>query len=100
MLVRAIDLGAAELQAEGIYVAWKRRADAYFEEHAEWLARDLELRENGAWRHRPMTDGQEALIRHTCAILQIDLPGHLLRGSAHDWVERMGANLRYRGVRP
>lgn len=37
VLVRAIDLAAAELAAKGEYAAWKRRADRYFEEHEAWL---------------------------------------------------------------
>jgi hypothetical protein len=98
VLVRAIDLAAAELAAKGEYAAWKRRADRYFAEHEAWLAADEEMRLTGAWRQRRMTMDQQEQIRATCALLEIDLPGHLLRGSAHDWLDAARANLRYRGI--
>lgn len=98
VLVRAIDLAAAELAAKGEYAAWKRRADRYFAEHDAWLAADEEMRLTGAWRERRMTMDQQEQIRATCALLEIDLPGHLLRGSAHDWLDAARANLRYRGA--
>lgn len=97
VLVRAIDLAAAELAAKGEYAAWKRRADRYFAEHETWLAADEEMRLSGAWRQRRMTMGQQDLVRATCALIETDLPGHLLRGSAHDWLDAARANLRYRG---
>lgn len=98
VLVRAIDLAAAELSARGEYTAWKRRADRYFEEHDTWLAADEEMRLTGGWRQRRMTMGQQDLIRATCALWETDLPGHLLRGSAHDWLDAARANLRYKGL--
>jgi hypothetical protein len=99
VLVRAIDLHAAELEAEGIYAAWLRKAEAYFEEARSWLEVGVDFREHGDWRLKSMTPRQRDYLRATCAILQIDLPGDLRRGSAHDWLDRMGASLRYRGVR-
>ncbi|KQS02262.1 hypothetical protein ASG11_15985 [Sphingomonas sp. Leaf357] len=98
VLVRAIDLAAAELAAKGEYAAWKRRADRYFKEHDAWLAADEDMRLTGAWRQRRMTMGQQDLIRATCALWETDLPGHLLRGSAHDWLDAARANLRYKGL--
>jgi hypothetical protein len=98
VLVRAIDLAAAELAAKGEYAAWKRRADRYFEEHEAWLAADDEIRTTGRWRDLRMTMGQQDLIRATCALLEIDMPGHLMRGSGHDWLDAARANLRYRGI--
>jgi len=98
VLVRAIDLAAAELAAKGEYAAWKRRADRYFDEHEAWLAADDEMRTTGNWRDLRMTMGQQDLIRATCALLEIDLPGHVMRGSAHDWLDAARANLRYRGI--
>ena len=97
-LVRAIDLAAAELAAKGEYAAWKRRADRYFVEHDAWLAADDEMRTAGDWRGLRMTMDQQDLIRATCALIEIDLPGHLMRGSAHDWLDAARANLRYRGI--
>lgn len=98
VLVRAIDLAAAELAAKGEYAAWKRRADRYFDEHDAWLAAEDEMRTAGNWRGLCMTMDQQDLIRATCALLEIDLPGHLMRGSAHDWLDAAHANLRYRGI--
>ncbi len=98
VLVRAIDLAAAELAAKGEYLTWKRRADRYFEEHEAWLAANDEMRATGGWRNLRMTMGQQDLIRATCALLEIDLPGHFMRGSAHDWLNAARANLRYRGI--
>ncbi len=98
VLVRAIDLAAAELAAKGEYAAWKRRAHRYFDEHNAWLAADNETRTTGSWRDLRMTMAQQDLIRATCALLEIDLPGHLMRGSAHDWLDAARANLRYRGI--
>lgn len=98
VFVRAIDLAAAELAAKGEYLAWKRRADRYFDEHDAWLAADGEMRATGGWRDLRMTMGQQDLIRATCTLLEIDLPGHLMRGSAHDWLDAARANLRYRGI--
>lgn len=98
VLVRAIDMAAAELAAKGELQAWRRRADRYFAEHDDWLAADEYMRLNGRWRQLRMTMDQQELIRSTCALLEIDLPGHLLRGSAHDWLDASRANLRYRGI--
>ena len=98
VLVRAIDLAAAELAAKGEYAAWKRRADRYFAEHEAWLAVDEEMRSSGKWREQRMTMAQQEQVRATCALLEIDLPGHQLRGSAHDWLDAARANLRYRGI--
>lgn len=100
VLVRAIDLNTAELAAKGEYASWRRRADRYFAEHAAWLAAEPDLRDAGGWRRLAMTADQQELIRATCALLEIDLPGHLLRGSAHDWLDQHHANLLYRGFRP
>ena len=98
VLVRAIDMAAAELAAKGEFQAWRRRADRYFAEHDDWLAADEDMRLTGRWRKLRMTMDQQELIRSTCALLEIDLPGHLMRGSAHDWLDASRANLRYRGV--
>ncbi|MDX3910181.1 MAG: hypothetical protein QHC67_10225 [Sphingobium sp.] len=98
VLVRALDLGAYELMGRGEYEAWRRRALRYFEEHEAWLAAEPELRESGAWRDRRMSTDQQEMIRATCALIEIDLPGQLLRGSAHDWLSSFRASLTYRGA--
>lgn len=96
-LVRALDLAPNELAAKGEFEAWNRRAKRYFEEHRSWLAQPAETRESGNWRTKKMSREQQELIRQTCALLEIDLPGDLNRGAAHDWLARHQANLLYRG---
>ena len=43
-----------------------------------------------------MTRDQRWLIRVTCRLRCIDVPGHLSRGHAADWLEAHGANMNYR----
>lgn len=96
-LVRALDLAPHELAAKGEFEAWSRRATRYFDEHRSWLALSPEVRESGKWRTKKMSREQQELVRQTCALLEIDLPGNLNRGAAHDWLARHQANLLYRG---
>lgn len=95
-LVAMIDRHDRDLSARGLYEAWARRLAAYHEARAEWLARDAEFRLGGAWRQEVMTRGQRWLVRVTCRIRRVDLPGNLSRGDAADWLETHGANLNYR----
>jgi len=96
LLTRLLDVQERELAARGLFATWRRRLDAYVEDRAEWLARDQEFRLEGAWREEPMTSGQRWLVRVTCRVCHLDLPGHLLRGDAADWLDAHGANLNYR----
>ncbi len=95
-LVRVIDRHERELTAGGLFESWARRLAAYQEDRAEWLARDVEFRLQGAWRAEAMTRGQRWLVRVTCRIRYLDLPGHLSRGDAADWLDAHGANVTYR----
>lgn len=95
-LVALIDRQARDLTARGLFETWEHRLSAYLEDRAEWLARDIEFRLEGAWRHETMTRGQRWLVRGTCRIRHLDLPGNLSRGDAADWLEASGANLTYR----
>lgn len=95
VLIRHIDRQERDLTARGLFETWSRRLAAYREDRAEWLARDEKFRLDGAWRHEPMTRGQRWLIRVTCRLRRIDLPGHLARGDAADWIEENGGNLNY-----
>lgn len=95
-IVMMIDRHDRDLSARGLYEAWTRRLAAYDEDRAEWLARDAEFRLEGAWRVASMTRDQRWLIRVTCRLHRIDVPGHLSRGDAADWLERHGANMTYR----
>lgn len=95
-IVMMIDRHDRDLSARGLYETWARRLAAYDEDRAEWLARGAEFRMEGAWRTESMTRGQRWLIRVTCRLRSIDVPGHLSRGDAADWLEAHGANLNYR----
>lgn len=90
-----LDINNRELAALGLFAEWQRRLALYLEDRAEWLTRDEEFRLNGAWREAAMTADQRWLIRVTCRVLRIGMPGHLLRGQAADWLEDHGANLNY-----
>lgn len=94
-LADVLDRDARELEARGLYAGWERRFSLYAEDRAEWLNRDLEFRLEGAWRALEMTASQRWLVRVTCRVLQLPMPGHLLRGQAADWLEAHGANLNY-----
>jgi len=96
ILTRLLDAKERELAARGLFATWCRRLDAYGEDRAEWLARNEEFRLEGAWREAPMTSGQRWLVRVTCRVRHLDLPGDLLRGEAADWLDANGANLNYR----
>ncbi len=96
IVIDLIDRRERVLSARGMFETWQRRLAAYAEDRAEWLARDAEYRLGGAWRHEGTTSGQRWLIRVTCRVRHIDMPGHLSRGDAADWLEAHGANLNYR----
>ena len=95
-IVTMIDRNGRDMSARGQYETWVRRLAAYDEDRNEWLARDEEFQLDGAWRTEGMTRGQRWLIRVTCRLRGIDLPGQLSRGDAADWLEAHGANLNYR----
>ena len=95
VLVRHIDRRDRDLTARGQFETWRKRLAAYQEDRSEWLARDEEYRLGGAWRDEATTRGQRWLIRVTCRLRRIDLPGHLSRGDAADWIEAHGGNLNY-----
>lgn len=95
-IVMMIDRHDRDLSARGLYETWTRRLAAYDEDRAEWLTRDAEYRLEGAWRMESMTRDQRWLIRVTCRLRCIDVPGHLSRGDSADWLEAHGANMNYR----
>lgn len=90
-----LDQDQREFAARGLFLTWQKRLALYLQDRAEWLARDEELRLHGEWRQAEMTGDQRWLIRVTCRILRIEMPGHLRRGQAADWLEEHGANLNY-----
>lgn len=95
VIAHLIDIYTRELAAHGLFLAWQRRLSLFLEDRAEWLALDEEFRLNGAWRDAQMTADQRWLIRVTCRVLNMGIPGHLLRGQAADWLDDHGANLNY-----
>lgn len=95
-IVMMIDRHDRDLSSRGLYETWTRRLAAYDADRAEWLARDDEYRLEGAWRQEAMTRDQRWLMRVTCRLRRIDIPGHLSRGDAADWLEAHGANMNYR----
>lgn len=90
-----LDTDHRELAARGLFLTWRKKLALYLEDRAEWLARDEEFRLHGEWRNAEMTADQRWLIRVTCRILRMAMPGHLLRGQAADWLEAHGANLSF-----
>ncbi|QDH35119.1 hypothetical protein [Porphyrobacter sp. YT40] len=90
-----LDINQRELAARGLFLTWQKRLALYLEDRAEWLARDEEHRLRGEWRNADMTADQRWLIRATCRVLRIAMPGHLRRGQAADWLEAHGANLNF-----
>lgn len=95
-IVMMIDRHGRDLSSRGLYETWARRLAAYDADRAEWLARDEEYRLEGAWRQEAMTRDQRWLIRVTCRLRNIDMPGHLSRANAAAWLEVHGANMNYR----
>jgi hypothetical protein len=95
VIADVLDLGERELAAHGLFLTWQKKLALYLEDRAGWLARDEQLQLHGEWRRDQMTPEQRWLIRATCRVLRIAMPGHLLRGEAADWLEAQGANLNY-----
>lgn len=95
VIAEILDKDRREFAARGLFLTWQKRLALYLEDRAEWLARDEELRLHGEWRNAEMTPDQRWLIRVTCRILRVAMPGHLRRGQAADWLEAHGANLNY-----
>jgi hypothetical protein len=95
LIADLLDTEQRELAALGLFLTWQKRLALYLDDRAEWLARDEEFRLHGEWRSAEMTADQRWLIRATCRILRMAMPGHLLRGQAADWLEAHGANLSY-----
>ena len=90
-----LDIDQRELAARGLFLTWQKRRALYLDDRAAWQARDEEHRLRGEWRNAEMTADQRWLIRATCRVLRIAMPGHLRRGQAADWLEAHGANLNF-----
>lgn len=95
-MIAVLDIHDRDLTARGLHETWRRRLAIYEQDRAEWLALDAEYRMDGMWREADMTRHQRWLIRVTCRLRAIDVPGHLSRGDAADWLDTHGANMNYR----
>ncbi len=76
VLADLLDFRQRELASHGLFLSWQKRLALYLEDRAEWLARDEEFRLHGEWRNAEMTADQRWLIRVTCRVLRIAMPGH------------------------
>ncbi len=68
---------------------WQERKAKYEIDRAEWLAAEV----GDDWRGKPMTVGQRYLVQSTAALLTIEIPAGMDRGSASDWLENQMAHL-------
>lgn len=82
------------LTAIGKDILFERQKAKHEEDCARWEAQSEAVKQ-GKWRAaRPTRDQRIRMIR-TADQLQIELPGELTRGEAHDWIRDHGGNLRY-----
>ena len=92
---RLIDARREEYEARGRFVQWQRRWARYMTDAAAWAQSEANTTD-AVWRALHMTSGQRALVQDCATILDIELPQGLNRGTAHDWLQRNGANVVYR----
>ena len=98
-LLELLELVPARLDEFGRYAEWRRGFDRYMERTKPYLDgltdEDLELLGS-----RPPTSKQMHLIRVTCAYHCIAFPAVSNRRVAFEWLRAVGANAKYREVRP
>jgi len=70
---------------------WETRKVAYDEDCASWKTAEADC--GVAWREMPMTRGQRFLIADTAALLEIEIPEGMDRGTAADWLDANDANV-------
>ncbi|GLV20992.1 hypothetical protein TomMM35A_08520 [Sphingobium sp. TomMM35A] len=97
--VAAVRANLEEWTARGKAQLYQQAQTAYVEEcrsFAHWQQANPDEKD---WRNQPATRAQWMLIRRTADRLNIaDMPLRLKRGEAHAWLERHGANLRFRSM--
>lgn len=93
---QAIELIPEIIERDGLYlknvaqlVLWQRRKLNYEADKASWLKADV----GTGWRKQPMSLGQKYLVQSTAAILLIEIPVGMDRGSASDWLDTHMAHL-------
>lgn len=88
----AIDhLALSEL---GVAALHDRLARKYHEDCEQWASQPEHVKQ-GDWRLKPPSRGQRMLMIRNAQALNIDLPGEVTSGEAHDWIAATGGNLRY-----
>jgi len=93
------DAAAGQLEASGRHAEWRRRYEAYMAKtDAFFAAADGEMR--AAMERKPASRKQASLVRYTCECLRLDYPELPNRWAAFEWLRAIGANPRYREVRP
>jgi hypothetical protein len=81
---------------ERLYEAARAAYKAECANFSEWAANNPGADQ---WKDKPATRAQWMLIRRTAVALDLDdVPTKLSRGDAHDWLDRNGANIRYKGA--
>lgn len=91
LIVSIISRHHADLAALAAAQQWERRKAKYEHDCAEWKAAEPTC--DRAWRELPMTRGQRFLIADTAALLEIETPEDMNRGSAADWLDSNNANV-------
>jgi hypothetical protein len=91
LLVNIIACNRDDLTGLAAALRWEQRKAAYERDCAAWKA--VEPTCDPAWRDLPMTRGQRFLIADTAALLEIETPEHMNRGSAADWLDANDANV-------
>ncbi len=91
LLVDIIARHNADLTALAAALQWETRKAAYERDCADWKAAEPTC--DRAWRDLPMTRGQRFLIADTAALLEIETPEDMNRGSAADWLDANNANV-------
>jgi|GEM_PF-1630039 len=98
-LLELLELMPGRLDEIGRYAEWHRAFDSYMEKTQPFLesmtADDLER-----LAARPASKKQMHLIRTTCAYHRIAFPTVPNRRAAFEWLRDIGANEKYREVRP
>lgn len=92
--VAAVEANLAEWTARGDAQLLHRAKQDYAVESASFAEWQHDHPEHEAWRRKPMTRGQGFLIARMTTVLDVEPPGKMNRGEAHDWIARHGGNPR------
>lgn len=95
LLGHVIERGGATLAALGA-AAMLQDAKARYEADCRSFARHQRATERREWRGKPALSTQGHLARRTADARSVDLPAERNRGGAADWLDEIGANIRFR----